>query len=46
MSNNLFALLIWRGMLISIRARDKFGMLRSIGLTAQVGLQVIFGASG
>lgn len=37
----LFALLVWRGMLISIRAKDKFGMLLGIGLTAQVGLQVI-----
>ena len=41
----LFALLIWRGMLISIRARDKFGMLLGIGLTAQVGLQVILNIS-
>ena len=45
MSNNLFALLIWRGMLISIRARDKFGMLLGIGLTAQVGLRVILNIS-
>ncbi len=37
----LFALLVWRGMLIAIRAKDKFGMLLGIGLTAQVGLQVI-----
>ena len=37
----LFALLVWRGMVISIRAKDKFGMLLGIGLTAQVGLQVI-----
>lgn len=37
----LFALLVWRGMIISIRAKDKFGMLLGIGLTAQVGLQVI-----
>ena len=37
----LFALLIWRGMVISIRAKDKFGSLLGIGLTAQVGLQVL-----
>lgn len=37
----LFALLVWRGMIISIRARDKFGSLLGIGLTAQVGLQVL-----
>lgn len=37
----LFALLVWRGMVISIRAKDKFGSLLGIGLTAQVGLQVL-----
>lgn len=37
----LFALLVWRGMVISMRAKDKFGALLGIGLTAQVGLQVI-----
>lgn len=37
----LFACLIWRGMLISMNAKDKFGSLLGIGLTAQVGLQVI-----
>lgn len=37
----LFALLVWRGMIISMRAKDKFGALLGIGLTAQVGLQVI-----
>lgn len=37
----LFALLVWRGMMIAVRAKDKFGMLLGIGLTAQVGLQVI-----
>lgn len=41
----LFALLIWRGMLISMRAKDKFGMLLGIGLIAQVGLQVILNIS-
>jgi cell division protein FtsW len=37
----LFAMLIWRGIVVSMRARDKFGALLGIGLTAQVGLQVI-----
>ncbi|MBR2579112.1 MAG: FtsW/RodA/SpoVE family cell cycle protein, partial [Clostridia bacterium] len=37
----LFALLVWRGMIISLRAKDKFGSLLGIGLTAQVGLQVL-----
>ncbi len=37
----LFALLIWRGMLISMKAKDRFGLLLGVGLTAQVGLQVI-----
>lgn len=37
----LFALLIWRGMIIAMKAKDKFGSLLGIGLTAQVGLQVI-----
>ncbi|MDR1467473.1 MAG: putative lipid II flippase FtsW [Oscillospiraceae bacterium] len=37
----LFAMLIWRGIIISMRAKNKFGALLGIGLTAQVGLQVI-----
>ncbi len=37
----LFAMLIWRGIIISMKAKDKFGALLGIGLTAQVGLQVI-----
>lgn len=37
----LFALLVWRGITISMRAKDKFGALLGIGLTAQVGLQVL-----
>lgn len=35
----LFALLVWRGFVIAGRAKDRFGMLLAIGLTAQVGLQ-------
>ena len=37
----LFAMLIWRGITISLKAKDKFGMLLGIGLVVQVGLQVI-----
>ena len=37
----LFAALIWRGIVISMRAKDRFGSLLGIGLTAQVGLQVV-----
>ena len=37
----LFALLVWRGISISLKAKDKFGSLLGIGLSAQVGLQVI-----
>lgn len=37
----IFALLVWRGMVISLRAKDRFGKLLGIGLTAQIGLQVI-----
>ena len=37
----LFAMLIWRGISISLKAKDKFGMLLGIGLVVQVGLQVV-----
>lgn len=37
----LFALLVWRGFTIAMRAPDKFGALLSIGLTFQVGLQAM-----
>lgn len=36
----MFGVLIWRGVMISLRAKDRFGMLLGIGLTMQVGLQV------
>ncbi len=38
----LFAALVWRGIVIGLRAPDKFGSMLAIGLTAQVGLQVVF----
>ncbi len=37
----LFALLIWRGFTIALRAADKYGSLLAIGLTFQVGLQAM-----
>ena len=37
----LFALLVWRGILIALSARDKFGMLLGLGLSFQIGMQVI-----
>ncbi len=37
----IFALLVWRGVVISLRAKDRFGKLLGIGLTMQIGLQVI-----
>ena len=37
----IFALLVWRGIVISLRARDRFGKLLGIGLVTHIGLQVI-----
>ena len=37
----LFALLVWRGIIVAMRAKNRFGSLLGIGLTAQIGLQVI-----
>ncbi len=37
----LFALLVWRGFTIAMRAKDKFGSMLAIGLTFQVGLQAM-----
>ena len=37
----LFAFLLWRGFVIGMRAPDKFGSMLAIGLTAQIGLQVV-----
>ena len=38
----LFGLLVWRGFVIGMKAPDKFGSMRAIGLTGQIGLQVAF----
>ena len=37
----LFALLIWRGVQIGIRSKDRFGSLLAMGIVFQVGLQVV-----
>jgi len=37
----LFALLVWRGYVIAMRAPDKFGSLLAVGLITQVGLQAM-----
>lgn len=35
----LFVLLVWRGITISLKAKDKFGMLLGTGLSLQIGIQ-------
>jgi len=37
----LFAMLIWRGVYISINAKDKFGTLLGLGITFTVGIQTV-----
>lgn len=37
----IFAILVWRGISLSLRAPDRFGRLLGIGLTSQIGIQVI-----
>ena len=37
----LFAMLVWRGYVVAMRAPDRFGSMLAIGLTSQVGLQAI-----
>ena len=37
----LFALLVWRGFVIGMRAKDKFGSMLAIGLTSQIGVQAL-----
>ena len=38
----LFGVLIWRGIYIGMRARDRFGALLAFGMTSQLALQVVF----
>ncbi|WP_308753753.1 putative lipid II flippase FtsW [uncultured Anaerotruncus sp.] len=37
----VFVLLVWRGYVIAMRCRDRFGSMLAIGLTTQVGVQTI-----
>ncbi len=37
----LFAILVWRGITVSMRAEDLFGRILGTGIMAQIGLQVI-----
>ena len=37
----LFAIFIWRGLLVAMRAPDMFGSLVAVGITALIGLQAI-----
>lgn len=37
----LFVLLIWRGFVIAMRCRDRFGSMITVGLITQVGIQTI-----
>lgn len=37
----LFSLLIWRGMYVSLHAKDKFGTLLGLGITFQIGIQAV-----
>lgn len=37
----IFALLVWRGITLSLRSKDRFGKLLGIGLSSQIGVQVI-----
>jgi len=37
----LFAIFIWRGVLIAMRAPDMFGSLLATGITAMIAIQVI-----
>lgn len=37
----LFVFLLWRGFMVGMQAPDKFGSLLAIGITTQLGLQVV-----
>lgn len=37
----LFALFIWRGLLVAMKAKDSFGSLLAVGITSLVGIQAI-----
>ncbi len=37
----LFGMLIWRGVYVSLKAKDRFGMLLGLGITFQIGIQAV-----
>ena len=37
----IFALFVWRGISIALKARDRFGMYMAFGITAIIGLQML-----
>lgn len=37
----IFVLLIWRGYVIAMRCKDRFGSMLAVGLTTQVGIQTV-----
>ena len=37
----LFVLLIWRGYVVAMRCRDRFGSMLAVGLSTQVGVQTV-----
>lgn len=37
----LFAIFVWRGIIISMKAKDSFGSLLAVGITSLVGIQAI-----
>lgn len=39
---SLFAIFVWRGVIISIKCKDKFGSYMAIGITTMIGLQAVF----
>ena len=41
MQIKLFAIFIWRGIIVAIKAPDMFGSLIAVGITSMVGLQAI-----
>ena len=38
----LFCLFVWRGIVIAMRANDRYGSLVAIGITSMIGIQAIF----
>lgn len=38
----LYAIFIWRGILIAMKCKDKFGSYMAVGITAMIGIQAIF----